>query len=203
MNYKLLTRLLVAVAVSFTLLFSVGPFDARPAALEPVNHVTDITYSTTLNWIVNDSSVRDIIATAKAAGRGDVVHILLHSPGGLVYSGFDAIDAIIASEAKFYGTIPRMCASMCAMISIYLDEVKIYDDAQIMFHWYSYDGIKALPGTFLSKIDPYLTTYFEETFEALRDKGLLTDIEYRAILKGYDIYIDGKEYSKRLERAGK
>ena len=152
---------------------------------------------------VNHRTMMYPIGVVRSAVKGDTISFLLHSPGGNVYAGFGLIERILETKAKTTGYIPVYCYSMCAMISLHIDKVRLASNAQIMFHLYGYQGYKAKPGTWLSKIDPSMNTYFIETFKLMKKQGLLTDLEYRGIIKGYDMYIDGKEYNKRLARIGK
>ena len=195
MTYKLLSRMALAIMIALVFTFTAATNNMMVTMQDELveGRLGAVRFST----------ISLLIATIQSATAKDTILLVMHSPGGNVYAGFQIIDKLIATDAKTVGFIPQACYSMCAMITLHMDKIRLAPDAKIMFHMYHYQGYKALPGTWLSKIDPSMNDYFISSFKLMKEKGLLTDLEYRGILKGYDIYISGSDYNKRLERIGR
>lgn len=161
------------------------------------------TYHAYLYSRVETKNIDPLIKIVKKAKKNDVVVVHLKSFGGDVIPGFKFIHALNNSPASVVGKIEGTCASMCATISLYLDKVEAKPTALVMFHYYTILGIPAIPGSGLDKLAPYLTEYFNAQFKNMKDAGLLTDVEYKKIMNGKDVFMTGAEYERRLKKINK
>ncbi len=150
---------------------------------------------------VTPVSVADIILALKLASSRDTVRLTLSSKGGGVASGWRVTHAIQNTKAKkVIAYIPRYCASVCATMTLYVDELQMKDRAVIMFHWYSFNYKMALPGTFLATVEPETHKYYIATFKKMLEVGLITKAELAKIYKGKDVRIRGRDYIQRWEQ---
>lgn len=69
-----------------------------------------------------------------AANRGKPVHITMNSPGGFVFDGLAAYNAIAAHDAPTSGTITGQAGSAMSIIAMAVDDLAIAGNAVLFIH---------------------------------------------------------------------
>jgi ATP-dependent protease ClpP protease subunit len=81
-----------------------------------------------------DIDANSFLSDISGASSGDVVTLVIHSPGGSVFEGNTIYNIIKNSEARFEAEIIGLCASMATVIASACDSVKMSDNALFMIH---------------------------------------------------------------------
>lgn len=129
----------------------------------------------------------------------DVVNLYISSPGGLVSTSLDIINAIKKSKATFNGIVTSHACSAAASILMACDNKDVRELAYVMFH-------EASGGVFGGQSHSKLKYQYEhvkthnEYVTRKMCQDILTNKEIDSLLKGKDFYLTAKEFNKRISK---
>lgn len=131
------------------------------------------------------------------AQETDIIKFNINSPGGDLFTTIQFLRAIAECKGMVVASAEGACMSAATMIFLSADRYEISEHSLFMFHNYS-------GGTFGKGGEMYdqLTKerkWSEKIIRKLYD-GFLTPDEIRSILDNKDIWMDGEEVMKRLEK---
>lgn len=150
--------------------------------------------------IEDPSKYTEMIHQIRTTSPGDVVHLHLNTPGGLVSTGVQIISAMRASQGHVVTHLEGEACSMGALIFLTADEMVVYDDSLLMFHNYSggafgkgHEMTASIEATnkWYSKLANTVCTPF------------LTDAELTRIFDGADLWMLSDEVEVRLKKMAK
>lgn len=150
--------------------------------------------------IEDPSKYTEMIHLIRTTSPGDVVHLHLNTPGGLVSTGVQIISAMRASQGHVVTHLEGEACSMGALIFLTADEMVVYDDSLLMFHNYSggafgkgHEMTASIEATnkWYSKLANTVCTPF------------LTDAELTRIFDGADLWMLSDEVEVRLKKMAK
>ncbi len=167
-------------------------------------------------------STQQIVNTLETAGRLDTVIFHIAGPGGNVDGMLNMINAVKLSKAHVIMSVEGPAYSAYAVVATQGDELRISDNALMMFHTTSLVNadcdtpidptIDPLTGGFDPGYDPegldrgvankiHCAAYKDANMNlanALRDKiKILTAVEKAQIKAGYDVYLTPEEVRER------
>lgn len=88
-----------------------------------------------LDNVVSSVSVEPIITRLKELDTtNEPVYLLINSPGGSVFDGYQLVSQMEGMQAPVYTVCTKMCASMAAIIHQYGKKRYMIDRAYLMFH---------------------------------------------------------------------
>lgn len=147
--------------------------------------------------IEDPSKYTEMIHLIRTTSPGDVVHLHLNTPGGLVSTGVQIISAMRASQGHVVTHLEGEACSMGALIFLTADEMVVYDDSLLMFHNYSggafgkgHEMTASIEATnkWYSKLANTVCTPF------------LTESELTRIFDGADLWMLSDEVEVRLKK---
>ena len=141
-----------------------------------------------------------IINTLRSALEGDVVHISINSPGGLLSTAQVLCKEIYNSPAFVYCSVYGECSSAATAIAFACDDWDISPNAQFLIHNASYGagGKGAAVKAHVDFSHELLTRFVEEHYT-----GVLTKNEMKDLLNDKELYFFGDEILKRLKARAK
>lgn len=131
------------------------------------------------------------------AQETDIIKFNINSPGGDLFTTIQFLRAITECKGMIIASAEGACMSAATMIFLSADRYEISEHSLFMFHNYS-------GGTFGKGGEMYdqLTKERKWSEKIIRKlyEGFLTPDEIRSILDNKDIWMDGEEVMKRLEK---
>jgi ATP-dependent Clp protease protease subunit len=159
----------------------------------------DTVVNTYLYGEVNEVSTSPVIAALNAATENDIVVIHIESPGGSVLAGYWVIDAIKETKAKVVEVkVDGFAASMAAVITMYADKITLDDNAVMLFHSYSVNGVKVTPSD-----DKMLQLMYQQSVAELArccSKVLSQTDLFKITYEQEDLVFSGEEIMERLKK---
>jgi len=134
------------------------------------------------------------------ASEDDTVNIHINSIGGNLSTAIQFIRVLRECQAVITTSAEGECMSAATLIFLCGDNVEISEHSSFMFHDYS-GGAAGKGGEMYAMID-HDKNWSSKLFKA-EYKDFLTNQEIDSILGGRDIYMDGDEVLKRLNKKSK
>lgn len=138
-----------------------------------------------------------IIDAIRHANETDIIKFNINSPGGDLFTTIQFLRAITETKALVVASAEGACMSAATMIFLSADRFEISEHCLFMFHNYS-------GGTFGKGGEMYDQLINERKWSEniIRNvyQGFLTEAEIRSILDNKDIWMEGEEVMKRLEK---
>lgn len=138
----------------------------------------------------------DMIHQIQTATSDSVVWIHLNTPGGILDTGIQIINAMQVSEAHVIASLEGEVASLGTMIFLAADEFIVHDNCLMMFH--NYTGAVVGKGHEQIAALKAATTMVEGIMERLYVPFMSAD-EFDKIKKGEDLYFHADEIRERLK----
>jgi ATP-dependent protease ClpP protease subunit len=141
-----------------------------------------------------------VIDAIRHANETDIIKFNINSPGGDLFTTIQFLRAITETKALVVASAEGACMSAATMIFLSADRFEISEHCLFMFHNYS-------GGTFGKGGEMYDQLINERKWSEsiIRNvySGFLTEDEIRSILDNKDIWMEGEEVLKRLEKKHK
>lgn len=154
--------------------------------------------NTYLYGVVDEVTVQPLLEALNNATEDETVVIHMESPGGSVLAGYWVIDAIKETKAAVVEVkVDGYAASMAAVITMYADKIVLDDNAVILFHTYSVDGVKLAPSQ--DKMMQLMYQQSKAELESCCSKVLTESDLFNIIYDQQDLVFSGKEIMERLE----
>lgn len=151
-----------------------------------------------LSQIVEDASKYvEMIHQIQTAGEENIVWIHLNTPGGILDTGIQLINAMQASDAHIIASIEGEVASLGTMIFLAADEFVVHDNCLMMFHNYS-GGVGGKGHEQIAALEA-ITKWTEDIMKRLYIP-FMSESEFERIKKGEDLYFHSEEIRKRLKK---
>jgi ATP-dependent protease ClpP protease subunit len=134
------------------------------------------------------------------AGKNDAIQIYINSYGGDLFTAIQFLRVLGDTEATVIISVEGACMSAASMIFLYGDAFEISSHSMFMFHNYS-GGTFGKGGEMLDQLK-HERVWSEKL---LRDTytDFLTEAEIVSMLDNKDLWMDGDEVVKRLEKRSK
>lgn len=147
--------------------------------------------------IIDEFHYREIIETIISANEGDLVEILISSPGGRASTCVSIINAIRSSKAFVRGVITSEACSAASIISLCCDELIAMPNSYMMIHNVSFGTVGSL-----NQVMPYTDFTNKWCSELYADvyKDFLTEDELLKVSYGGDMYLTADEVNTRVQR---
>lgn len=131
------------------------------------------------------------------AQETDIIKFNINSPGGDLFTTIQFLRAIAECKGMVIASAEGACMSAATMIFLSADRYEISEHSLFMFH--NYSGFSFGKG---GEMYDQLTKERKWSEKIIRRlyEGFLTPDEIRSILDNKDIWMDGEEVMKRLER---
>jgi ATP-dependent protease ClpP protease subunit len=131
------------------------------------------------------------------AQETDIIKFNINSPGGDLFTTIQFLRAIAECKGMVVASAEGACMSAATMIFLSADRYEISEHSLFMFH--NYSGFSFGKG---GEMYDQLTKERKWSEKIIRRlyEGFLTPEEIRSILDNKDIWMDGEEVMKRLER---
>ena len=128
--------------------------------------------------------------------KNSIIDIYINTCGGFVSSGVYLISAMEQCRCKIITHVPNFAASMGAVIMLFGDEMRIDDDATIMFH-----GVQSnCYGNIADMISNMnnLSNYDDKMLKKALDKKVITSNEFKDLKDGKDLFLLGRTVNERI-----
>lgn len=142
----------------------------------------------------------EMIHQIRSATPNDVIHIHLNTPGGVLSTGVQIINAINTCQGLVVTHLEGEVCSMGALLFLAGHQMVAYDHSLLMFH--NYSGIAFGKGHELKSALAATETWYDTIQEKIC-YPFLTKVELKRIKEGQDIWMQHDEISKRLEKMQK
>lgn len=142
----------------------------------------------------------EMIHQIRTATQNDVIHIHLNTPGGMVSTGVQIINAIDNSEALVVTHLEGEVCSMGSLIFLAGHQMIAYKHSMLMFHNYS-GGVFGKGHEQKAALDAS-----EKWYAAIQDdicSPFLTKAEIKRIKEGQDLWLLPNDVATRLENLQK
>ncbi len=136
----------------------------------------------------------------RTAGEEDLITIHINSGGGDLSTAIQFMRALKESSAIIVTSAEGYCMSAATLIFLCGDNVEISEHSMFMFHNYS-GGIMGKGGEMYDSI-AHEKRWSESLWRA-EYKDFLTEPEIESMLAGKDIWMDGDEVLRRLNKKSK
>ena len=136
----------------------------------------------------------------RSTGENDVVKIHINSYGGDLFTAIQMMRVLGECQATVIVSVEGACMSAATMIFMHADAFEVSSHSMFMFHNYS-GGTFGKGGEMLDQLQ-HERAWSEKL---LRDiySDFLTEKEIDSMLNNKDIWMDGDEVVKRLEKKAK
>lgn len=138
-----------------------------------------------------------LIRTAQAT---DVVHLHLNTPGGVLSSGVQIINAMRSSYGHMVTHLEGEACSMGAILFLAGDEMVVYDNSVLMFHNYS-GGMSGKGNEMTASIEAANKWYSRLARNICIP--FLTEEEIEKVFQGADVWMLADEVQSRLKKMAK
>lgn len=131
------------------------------------------------------------------ASKNDVIKIYINSYGGDLFTAIQFLRVLTETEASIIVSVEGACMSAATIIFMCGHQFEVSEHSMFMFHNYS-SGVMGKGGEMFDQ----LKHEREWSEKLLRDiyTDFLTEQETTSILDNKDIWMDGDEVIKRLEK---
>lgn len=137
----------------------------------------------------------DMIYQIASAGPSDVVYIHLNTPGGVLDTGVQLINAMQNSQAKIVTILEGSAYSLGTLIFLAGDEMVVHDNCMMMIHNFN-GGLVGKGNELVSELEATI-----KWFAALAKNiyvPFLTEEELARVIKGEDMWMQSPEIRERL-----
>jgi len=131
------------------------------------------------------------------AGQNDILKIYINSPGGDLFTAIQFMRVLNETEANIIVSVEGACMSAATLIFLCGHQFEVSPHSMFMFHNYS-SGVVGKGGEMYDR----LAHEKEWSEKLLREVyvDFLTEKEIISILNNKDIWMDGDEVIKRLQK---
>lgn len=150
--------------------------------------------------IVEPEQYTEMIHQIRSAQAHDIIHIHLNTPGGMLSTGVQILNAINVCPGLVVTHLEGEVCSMGSLIFLAGHEMIAYDHCLLMFHNYS-GGVFGKGHEQRAALDAS-----EKWFTSVQDKvcyPFLTKAELKKIKDGQDIWMQHDEIVRRLQKVQK
>ena len=134
------------------------------------------------------------------AGKNDAIQIYINSYGGDLFTAIQFLRVLGDTEATVIISVEGACMSAASMIFLYGDAFEISSHSMFMFHNYS-GGTFGKGGEMLDQLQ-HERVWSEKLLREIYS-DFLTEQETVSMLNNKDLWMDGDEVIKRLEKRSK
>jgi ATP-dependent protease ClpP protease subunit len=168
--------------------------DNKPIDAKPIGSLITIYLVGEIGAPENYIGAFDAIRHAQET---DIIKFNINSPGGDLFTTIQFLRAIAECKGMVVASAEGACMSAATMIFLSADRYEISEHSLFMFH--NYSGFSFGKG---GEMYDQLTKERKWSEKIIRRlyEGFLTPEEIRSILDNKDIWMDGEEVMKRLER---
>lgn len=135
--------------------------------------------------------------TIRNASQNDIVKIYINSYGGDLFTAIQFTRVLNETQATVLMSVEGACMSAATMIFMLADQVEVSDYSMFMFHNYS-GGTIGKGGEMLDQLI-HERAWSENLLRTLYE-DFLTEKEITSMLDNKDLWMDGHEVVKRLEK---
>jgi len=131
------------------------------------------------------------------AEETDIVKIYINSPGGDLFTAIQFMRVLGESEATIIASVEGACCSAATMVFLCADNFEVTPHSVFMFHNYS-AGVFGKGGEMFDQLQherKWSARLMNEIY-----KDFMTEQEIKSMLENKDIWMDGEEVVKRLEK---
>jgi ATP-dependent protease ClpP protease subunit len=139
----------------------------------------------------------DWFDTIRHADEGDVIKIYINSPGGNLYTAIQFMRVMSESNATIISSVEGACMSAATIIFLCSDSFEVTPHSVFMFHNYS-GGTMGKGGEMITQL-MHEKKWTENIFNTVY-KDFLTEQEITGIIEDKDIWMDGDEVIKRMNK---
>lgn len=139
----------------------------------------------------------DIVHKLQTASPDDVVYLHLNTPGGMLHTGVQLVNAMQSSNAHIITSVEAEAASLGTILFLAGDEFVVHDNSVMMFHNYS-GGVSGKGHEQMAALDA-THKWFKDVARRLYIPFLSED-EFDRMIKGEDLYIHSDDIRKRLNK---
>ena len=128
----------------------------------------------------------------------ETVYFHINTPGGVLDSAFQLVDAIKGCRATTIAKLTGTVASAGTIIALSCDKLIVAEHTSFMIHNYSAHGISGKAQELKARqehIDKSINHAFKEFYS-----GFLTDNEVEEVINGKDIWLTADEVRMRWQR---
>jgi len=168
-------------------------WDKYVPILESANHYHAYLH----DEISNPNEYSELCYLLDNAYPGSVVHLHINTPGGILDSAVQIIDAISRSKAKVIAHLTGSVASAGTLIALSCDELVVSNFVQFMIH--NYSGGTGGKGHEIKAMVEFSDKELNKTFKTIYS-DFLTDAEMETVIDGRDIWLNADEVKERWER---
>lgn len=176
----------------FTSLFDFG--NPRVGEPKPLGHLYTMYIC---GEIMSADNYIEHFETLRNADSSDVVKIHINSYGGDLMTAIQFLRAMAESDAGIIASVEGQCMSAATMIFLAAHAYEISEHSLFMFHNYS-GGTMGKGGEMYDHI--VNEREWSKKIVSSVYSGFLTDAEITSILDNKDIWMDGEEVAKRLDK---
>jgi ATP-dependent protease ClpP protease subunit len=131
------------------------------------------------------------------AGENDIIKIYINSYGGDLFAAIQFMRVLSESAATKIISVEGACCSAATMIFLCADRFEVTPHSVFMFHNYS-AGVFGKGGEMFDQLQherKWSACLMNEIY-----KDFMTEQEIKSMLENKDIWMDGEEVVKRLEK---
>lgn len=135
--------------------------------------------------------------TIRNSSANDIIKIYINSYGGDLFSAIQFMRVLKETEAAVVVSVEGACMSAATMIFLCADQIEVSEHSMFMFHNYS-GGTIGKGGEMIDQL-LHERSWSEKM---LRDvyEDFLTEKEIQSMLDNKDLWMDGDEVVKRLQK---
>ena len=126
------------------------------------------------------------------------VNFHINTPGGVLDSAFQLVDAIKSCKATTIARLTGTVASAGTIIALACDQLVVANHTSFMIHNYSAHGISGKAQE-LKAYQAHAEKTLEASFKSIY-AGFLTDKEMKAVIDGQDLWMGKEEVEQRFAR---
>lgn len=140
---------------------------------------------------------RDEIHTLVHASEGDMIDIVINSPGGQIHTALAYCEAINFSRASITAVILGECASAATIIALNCPQVIVTDSAEFMIHTASFGtwGKTHNVKDYVDFTNQQINSLIEKTYA-----GFLTTKEIDKVKNGVEFWFNADETRDRFQK---
>ena len=134
------------------------------------------------------------------SGKNDAIQIYINSYGGDLFTAIQFLRVLADTEATVVISVEGACMSAASMIFLYADVFEVSAHSMFMFHNYS-GGTFGKGGEMLDQLQ-HERAWSEKLLREIYS-DFLSEQEIVSMLNNKDLWMDGDEVIKRLEKRSK
>jgi len=134
------------------------------------------------------------------AGENDTITIHINSNGGVLSTAIQFMRVLRESDATVTTSVEGDCMSAATLLFLCGDNVEISEHSMFMFH--NYSGGLVGKGGEIHDAATYERKWSENLWKS-EYKDFLTETEIASMLDGKDLWMDGDEVLRRLNKKSK